>query len=78
VIWYSESGVEPNTIVRFDPKTKNFATWPVPSGGGVIRHMVATPQGDVYIACSGEYKVGVVRVGTVPVVHPDTGKDTKP
>jgi virginiamycin B lyase len=70
MIWYSESGVEPNTIVRFDPRTKNFATWPVPSGGGVIRHMVATPQGDVYIACSGEYKVGVVRVS-----HRDTGKD---
>lgn len=26
------------------------------------RHMVATPQGDIYIACSGVGKVGVVRV----------------
>ena len=62
MVWYNESGVRPNTIVRFDPQTKKFATWPVPSGGGVIRHMVATPQGDIYIACSGVSKVGVVRV----------------
>jgi virginiamycin B lyase len=60
-LWYSESGVEPNTIVRFDPKTRKFASWPIPSGGGVVRHMVATPQGDLYIACSGVNKVGVVR-----------------
>jgi len=25
--------------------------------------MVATPQGDIFIACSGEYKEGMVRVG---------------
>ena len=63
VVWFSESGVTPNTIVRFDPRTKKFATWPVHSGGGVIRNMTATPQGDIYIACSGVNKVGVVRVG---------------
>jgi virginiamycin B lyase len=62
MIWYSESGVRPDTILRFDPKTKTFNTWPIPSGGGVIRHMVATPVGDVYIACSGVNKVGIVRV----------------
>lgn len=62
MIWYSESGVKPNTIVRFDPQTKKFATWPVPSGGGVIRHMVSTPKGDIYLACSGVNKVGVVKV----------------
>jgi virginiamycin B lyase len=62
MIWYSESGVRPNTIVRFDPKTRAFSTWPIPSGGGVIRHMVAAPDGNVYIACSGVNKVGIVRV----------------
>jgi virginiamycin B lyase len=61
-IWYSESGVRPNTIVRFDPKTRAFITWPVLSGGGVIRHMVAAPDGSVYIACSGVNKVGIIRV----------------
>jgi len=62
VVWYSESGVSPNTIVRFDPKTETFDTWPVPSCGGVIRHMVATLQGEIYIACSGVNKVGIVKV----------------
>jgi virginiamycin B lyase len=60
-IWYSESGVNPNTVVRFDPKTKTFEAWPIPSGGGVVRHMVSTPEGDLYIACSGKNKVGVVK-----------------
>lgn len=58
----SESGVKPNTIVRFDPQTEKFTRWSVPSGGGVIRNMVATPQGDIYIAGSGVNKGGVVRV----------------
>jgi len=62
VVWYSESGMKPNTIVRFDPKTKSFTTWPIPSGGGVVRHMVATSGGDLYIACSGVNKVGIVRI----------------
>jgi streptogramin lyase len=26
MVWYSESGVKPNTLVRLDPQTKNFAT----------------------------------------------------
>lgn len=61
-VWYSESGVQPNTLVRFDPRTKSFALWPVLSGGGVIRHMAATPRGEIYIACSGANKVGIVRI----------------
>lgn len=62
MIWYSESGVEPNTVVRFDPTTKQFAKWPIPSGGGVIRNMAAAPNGDIFLACSGVNKVGVVRI----------------
>jgi virginiamycin B lyase len=62
MIWYSESGMRPNTMVRFDPKTATFAVWPIPSGGGVVRHMVAPPAGDIYIACSGVNKVGIVRL----------------
>ena len=60
MVWYSESGLRPNTIVRFDPRTRAFDSWPIPSGGGVVRNIVATPQGDLYIACSGVNKVGVV------------------
>ena len=60
-VWYSESGVHPNTIVLFDPVKVTFQSVKVPSGGGVIRNMAATPGGDVYIACSGVNKVGIVR-----------------
>jgi virginiamycin B lyase len=60
MVWYSESGVKPNTIVQFDPKTDKFAHATIPSGGGVVRNMVATADGRVYIACSGVDKVGVV------------------
>jgi len=60
MVWYSESEVKPNTIVRFDPKTERFASAPIPSGGGVVRNMAATADGRVYIACSGVDKVGVV------------------
>ena len=62
LIWYSESGVQPNTIVQFDPKTEKFARANIPSGGGVVRNMAATADGRVYIACSGVDKVGVVEV----------------
>jgi virginiamycin B lyase len=60
MVWYSESGVKPNTIIRFDPKTEGFARALIPSGGGVVRNMAATSDGRVYIACSGVDKVGVV------------------
>jgi len=62
MVWYSESGVKPNTIVQFDPKTQKFASAKIPSGGGVVRNMAATSDGRVYIACSGVDKVGVVEV----------------
>jgi virginiamycin B lyase len=61
-IWYSESGVKPNTIVRFDPKDQAFKKWPLLSGGGVVRNMVATPDGTIYIACSGVNKVAILWV----------------
>jgi virginiamycin B lyase len=61
-VWYSESGVNPNTLVRFDPKSESFATEAIPSGGGVVRNMVATPDGKLYLACSGVNKVAVVDV----------------
>lgn len=59
-VWYSESGVKPNTLVKFDPKSEAFSTEQIPSGGGVVRNMVATPDSKLYLACSGVNKVAVV------------------
>jgi virginiamycin B lyase len=61
-VWYSESGVKPNTLVRFDPKSESFSTKAIPSGGGVVRNMVATPDQRLYLACSGVNKVAVADV----------------
>lgn len=61
-VWYSESGVAPNTLVRFDPATRTFQKWNIPNGGGVVRHMVTAPNGDLLLAYSGVNKVGRVRV----------------
>jgi virginiamycin B lyase len=59
-VWYSESGVNLNTLVEFDPRSEKFSTKPIPSGGGVVRNMVATPDRRLYLACSGVNKVAVV------------------
>jgi virginiamycin B lyase len=61
-VWYSESGVKPNTLVRFDPKSESFSSEPIPSGGGVVRNMVATSSQRLYLACSGVNKVAVVNL----------------
>jgi virginiamycin B lyase len=44
MLWFVESGPEPNLFVGFDPATETF-TEPVavPSGGGTVRHMVFDP-----------------------------------
>ena len=62
VIWYSESGVRPNTVVRFDPRTEKFQTWAIPSGGGVVRNMMPTKDGNLVLACSGVNRVALVEV----------------
>jgi virginiamycin B lyase len=62
IIWYSESGVRPNTLVRFDPKTEKFQTWVIPSGGGVVRNMMTTVDGNLALACSGVNRVALVTI----------------
>jgi virginiamycin B lyase len=62
VVWYSESAVRPNTLVRFDTRTEKFQTWVIPSGGGVVRNMMATSNGNLVMACSGVNRVALVEV----------------
>lgn len=52
IVWYNESGKRPDALVRFDPKTEQFQSWAVPSGGvyaGIIRHMRPTKEGNLLI-----------------------------
>src|SRR5207244_8376610 len=53
IVWYSESGVQPNTLVRFDPASHKFSATAIPSGGGVVRNMVATPSVALYLTSTG-------------------------
>ena len=47
-------------LVRFDPKAETFQTFPIPSGGGVVRNMDPTPDGKgIVMAMSAQDKVGV-------------------
>jgi virginiamycin B lyase len=62
MVWYSESGITPNTLVEFDPKGKKFSSTVIPSGGGVVRNMVATNDGRLYLACSGVNKVAIAEI----------------
>jgi virginiamycin B lyase len=61
-IWYTESEVQPNTLVRFDLKSETMQTWPVPSRGSVVRHMVAMGDSTLWLACSGTGVVVRARV----------------
>jgi len=62
-IWYSESSVRPNTLVRFDPATEKFQTWVIPAGGGVVRNMMPTRDGNLALAESGVNRVALVAIG---------------
>ena len=52
IIWYSESGSTPNTVVRFDPKTEKFQSWAIPGGGNIVRNTSVTPDGNFLLANS--------------------------
>lgn len=65
VVWYNESGMRPDALVRFDPKNETFQSWPIPSGNfyaGIIRHMRATPEGDLLIHQSSTNRIIKVTV----------------
>ena len=62
-VWYSESGVRPNTLVRFDPVGEKFQTWSIPSGGGVVRNMMTDHDGNIVMAESGVDRVARVEIG---------------
>jgi virginiamycin B lyase len=62
IVWYNESGMRPDALVRFDPATERFQSWAVPSGIGIIRHTWETQDGDLLIHQSSSNRVGRVRI----------------
>src|SRR5207249_1628402 len=62
IIWYSESGTTPNTIVRFDPKASKFQSWAIPGGGNIVRNTSVTRDGDFVLANSLVNAVTLVKI----------------
>jgi virginiamycin B lyase len=65
IVWYNESGVRPDMLVRFDPATETFQSWPVPTGGiyaGSIRHMRPTRDGSLLIHQTSTNRIGIATV----------------
>ena len=63
-IWYNEGNAKPNTLVRFDPETEKFQTWAIPAGGGVVRNMMPTRDGNgLVLAESALNIVALVTIG---------------
>ena len=62
IVWYNESAIRPNTLVRFDPKTEKFQSWIIPGGGGVVRNMSVFANGNLAMAESGVNRVALVEI----------------
>jgi virginiamycin B lyase len=44
-MWLVESGPQPNQLVGFDPRRREFfSRTPIPSGGSTVRHMIFDPK----------------------------------
>jgi len=62
-IWYVETGEDThNVLVRFNPSSKKFQTWPIPSGGGTVRNMDIDQSGNLWLAESGVGKLARVKI----------------
>lgn len=57
-IWYEE--FRSNNLVRFDPRTQSFSTFPMLSPRSGVRNMSRDASGRIWMALSGADKVGVV------------------
>jgi virginiamycin B lyase len=62
VIWYNESGMRPDALVRFNPRTETFQSWAIPSGVGIIRNVWVTGDGDLLIHQSSSNQIGLVKI----------------
>jgi len=62
IIWYNESGMRPDALVRFDPKAETFQSWAIPSGVGIVRNVWVTEKENLLIHQSSTNQVGLVRI----------------
>jgi virginiamycin B lyase len=66
-LWMVETGVSPNRLVGFDPEDERFfGSTAIPSGGGVVRHMVFDPKTRRIWFGTDKNTIGVADVGKAP------------
>ena len=61
-IWYTESGMMPNTLVRFEPVTERFQIWNIPSGGVGVENISVGRDGTLTLAESELNKIALVKI----------------
>ena len=61
-VWYNESGMRPDALVRFDPENEAFQSWAIPSGVGIVRNMWVTKDGNLLIHQSSSNRIGLVEI----------------
>jgi len=61
-VWYNESGMRPDALVRFNPETESFQSWAIPSGVGIVRNMWVTRDGNLLIHQSSSNRIGLVEI----------------
>jgi virginiamycin B lyase len=61
-VWYNESGMRPDALVRFDPENESFQSWAIPSGVGIVRNMWVTKNGNLLIHQSSSNRIGLVEI----------------
>ena len=62
VIWYNESGMRPDALVRFNPESEQFQSWAIPSGVGIVRRMWVTEDDNLLIHQTSSNRVGLVTI----------------
>jgi virginiamycin B lyase len=62
VVWYNESGMRPDALVRFDPRTERFQSWAIPSGVGILRNFGKTADGNLLIHQTSSNHIGLVKI----------------
>lgn len=62
IVWYNESGMRPDTLVRFDPATEVFQSWAMPSGVGINRRMYVTSDNNILVHQTSTNRIGIVKI----------------
>lgn len=61
-VWYCETGVQPNILIRFSPASHTFSRAPIPFATGAVRSMATAPDGRIYFVSSDVNKIGAAEV----------------